>query len=395
MKKKRLIVLSDISYPDTNAGASRIYERLKYWKDSYDVHLVTQHAANGKKIQKEVEDLGFKVTRFPRSPFKGKGLFSRAISYLWFSDFSFFYLLFSAKKGDVLFTTSPQFLNLVVAYIISGFKRTKLVFEISDLWPDILLELDVLSSKSIVYKVWSKLEKFLYKKADAIIALTPGVKSRIVSKGVLENKVTSIINGFDEKLWKEKAEKQNSKFIVGYYGTLGRVIDISLFLDTAKSFHDKFPEEKVEFHLAGQGIKEVEILDFIKTNQAVSLKFLGELPKEQMQGVWEETGVCFIPLVDLPVMESCIPAKLLECIGVGVPLLLSGPNQSDGAKLIEDYGFGKTIKPSEKDQIVDVLKNWCQKPDEYQRALKSMRENRKAFTREKQASSVLDAVNSL
>ncbi len=394
MKFKRITVLSDVSYPDTNAGASRIYERLKYWAPHFEgVNLVTQKPSNQAPDLRKLPS-NVKVKRLPRSPISGNFLPLRAISYLWFSQISFWSLLFSVKKHEVLFVTSPQFLNLIVAYMVSKLKGASLVFEISDLWPDTLVDLGLIRPAGILYKVWQKIEVFLYERADLIVALTPGIADKIKKKTSKKLKVSVAINGFETSFWKFQEEPVKDPFVIGYYGTLGRVINVEMFLDVAAAYSRAYPDQSVAFHLAGQGVKDRVINKFIEENPNVNLKFFGELPKEKMQEKWAETSICLIPLQDMELMEVCIPAKLLECIGVGVPVILSS-RESDASRIIKSYGFGALVSPSDVTSCAELIHQWKSTPEKVEKIKAKMKMCRDEFSREKQASKILDFMSNI
>jgi len=153
---KRLIFVSHTLFPDTNAAASRIYERLKYIPDDkYEVIVITQSSSNN-NFRKDIER-PFKIIRLPSIFKNSRFLLLKAVSFSIFFFLSFFVSLFYAKKKSILFASSPQFLVLISAYLVSRFRRVFLVFEIADLWPDTIADLGYLNKQNQFYKFWKKL----------------------------------------------------------------------------------------------------------------------------------------------------------------------------------------------------------------------------------------------
>ena len=83
---------------------------------------------------------------------------------------SFFCGIFT-KKHDIIVATSPQFFTLISGYFISLFRKTPLVLEIRDLWPESIVSVGAMSEKSIAIKILKKISLFLYKKSIDYVSL--------------------------------------------------------------------------------------------------------------------------------------------------------------------------------------------------------------------------------
>lgn len=81
---------------------------------------------------------------------------------------------------DLVFATSTPLTVAIPGIIASTVKRTPFVFEVRDLWPRVPIELGYLKNPVII-KVAKMLEKITYRKAQSIVALSPGMRD-----GVLE-----------------------------------------------------------------------------------------------------------------------------------------------------------------------------------------------------------------
>src|SRR5699024_118302 len=76
-------------------------------------------------------------------------------NYFGFMFKSIFYSLFRLKheKYDYVIVTSPPLFVALGGLVISFFKRTKLIVDIRDVWPDSAVSAGMLRSNGLLYKV--------------------------------------------------------------------------------------------------------------------------------------------------------------------------------------------------------------------------------------------------
>src|SRR5699024_7553671 len=110
-------------------------------------------------------------------------------NYFGFMFKSIFYSLFRLKheKYDYVIVTSPPLFVALGGLVISFFKRTKLIVDIRDVWPDSAVSAGMLRSNDLVYKVTKRIEKFINKRADSINCVSKPIKVYINKLSKHEN----------------------------------------------------------------------------------------------------------------------------------------------------------------------------------------------------------------
>ena len=77
----------------------------------------------------------------------------------------------------------------------------------------------------LISNFFERIELFLYKDCNLIIALTNSYKENLLNRGINSKKIKVITNGVDLNLFdfnlKNKITKKNKKFTLGYIGTHG------------------------------------------------------------------------------------------------------------------------------------------------------------------------------
>lgn len=176
-------------------------------KNGFDVEVVTgfPNYPSGivyegykiKPIQREFID-GVHVTRVALYPNHDSSALKRVFNYMSFAFTSLIYCLFFAKKMDVIYAYHPPLTIGIVAVITRFFKKIPVVYDIQDMWPDTLRTTGMIKNEKMLTVV-DKIAKWVYKKVDRIVVLSPGFKKLLIERGVPESKIDIILNWCDEE----------------------------------------------------------------------------------------------------------------------------------------------------------------------------------------------------
>ena len=175
-----ILFLTDNFPPEVNAPASRTFEHCREWKNAGHQITVITCAPNfpkgkvfdgyrNKLWQSEVIE-GMRVIRVWSYITANEGFVKRILDY---QSFMLSAVLASpfVRGVDLVVGTSPQFFTACAAYAVSRMKRVPWVFELRDLWPESIRAVGAMKeSKALDWL--EKVELFLYRKANAVVAAT-------------------------------------------------------------------------------------------------------------------------------------------------------------------------------------------------------------------------------
>ena len=140
----RILFLTENFPPETNAAATRVYERACYWASwGHEVTILTcaPNFPHGKLFDgyknhwRKVEEMGdLRIVRVKTYVAANEGTFRRTTDFVSFMISAFFAGLFE-KRPDVVVSTSPQFFAAVGGWALGVIRRSPFVFELGDLWP--------------------------------------------------------------------------------------------------------------------------------------------------------------------------------------------------------------------------------------------------------------------
>ncbi|QWF33151.1 MULTISPECIES: glycosyltransferase family 4 protein [unclassified Pseudoalteromonas] len=363
-----ILFLTDNFPPEGNAPATRTYEHAREWvKLGHKVTVITgaPNFPEGKVFD------GYKNNWYSKSNLDGievrrvktyitanEGFIKRILDFISFMFMSFIAGLF-VKKPDIIVGTSPQFFTAVSAWAISAVRFKPFVFELRDIWPASITAVGAMKD-SFAIRMLERLELFLYKRADSIISVTNAFKEELVERGVDSNKIEVVLNGVDLTNYKPAKEKDNElslkynlkgKFVAGYVGTHGMAHGLETIVNVAEQLKEN---DNIRFIFAGGGATRKKVEELVAKKKLSNVVLIDRQSKEMMPRIWSLCDVSLVPLVNNDLFRTVIPSKIFECMGMGIPTIMSVP-EGEATEIIKRTGSGLVVDSENDTQIKNAL----------------------------------------
>lgn len=403
----KILLFTDNFPPETNAIASRMFERACYWvRWGHQVTVITSvpNFPQGKVypgyrnrwFQRE-EMEGIHVLRVKTFMTANEGFALRILDFLSYMFTAFIAALFQ-EKPDVIASTSPQFFAAVAGWAASMFHRVPSLFEIGDLWPKQIIDVGAMKP-GLILRLFEKFELFLYARSDAIVALTPAFREDLIRRGVPTGKISVVVNGVDLPRYRPMPKNReladqlglDGHFVVGYIGTHGMSHGLDNVLDAAELLRD---HPGVHFLLVGNGAERRHLIAEAASRRLPNVCFVPGQPKAIVPDYWSLCDVALIHLKDAPVFATVIPSKMFEAMAVGLPLLLVAPS-GPASDIVQQEGVGVWVPPSDPASFAAAVLHL--KDDAALRAKLASNSLASAprYTRERQARDMLSVLTSV
>jgi colanic acid biosynthesis glycosyl transferase WcaI len=337
-KPLRVLFLTENYPPETNAAANRVHERAKFWADwGHEVTVITcapnfpkgriHDGYKNRWYHSEMMD-GIKVVRVKTFINPNEGIILRMLDFLSFMVTGFFASLVQ-RRPDVVVATSPQFFTAVAGWMVGLCRRRPFVLELGDIWPASIVAVGAMR-ESFLIRMLERLELFLYRRSDTIVALTPSFKKNLVNRGIDGNKISVVINGVDISRFQRSARDDalaaawgiSDRFVVGYIGTHGMAHGLSNVLDAAAHLEDN---ERVKFLFVGDGAERDDLISQAASRNLDNVLFISSQPREKVPNIWSVCDIALVHLRDSEVFSEVIPSKIFEAMAMGLPILLVTP----------------------------------------------------------------------
>lgn len=363
---KRIIILTQYYPPETGAPQNRLHSLAKYIKSSgYEVTIVTAlpnypkneifPAYKGKySVHEFIDEVSVYRTWIFVSA--SRSVVARLLNYFSFVITSFFKLLQLSKAEWIICESPPLFLG-ITAVFVSKLKGSKLIFNVSDLWPESAEKLNIVSSRFLINLSYG-LESWIYKRSFLISGQTQGIVRNITER-FPNKKVVWFPNGVDFDFfegehevidWRSKLELPSENLIILYAGIIGYAQGLEVIVKAAEKLKS-FP---VSFIIVGDGPEKDKLVKMASDEKLVNVYFLPNLEKAKMPSLIKSCDAYVVPLRKLDLFKGAIPSKLFEPLAMGKPILLGVEGEAKEL-FIEQGNAGLFFEPENADELSDKI----------------------------------------
>ena len=193
----RILLLNQFYKPDVAATGqllADVAEKLAECGHQVDVICSRRRYDGAAWSAPAVETVnGVRVHRVRTTGFGRHRLAGRALDYLSFYVSAAWRALLLPRPDVCVALTTPPFIA-VVAWGLSKLRRTRSVLWVMDVYPEIAAAYGVLQKKSLLYRLFARLNRVLYRNAAAVISLGEVMTERLKTMGGPADKVHTIHN---------------------------------------------------------------------------------------------------------------------------------------------------------------------------------------------------------
>lgn len=319
---------------------------------------VIDHRYRGRLIQRD-EYKGIRVIRtyLYTSPHKRR-FRGRFLSYVSFNLLSTLAGLF-AGSHDVILVPSPPLTVGLSAYIISRVKRIAYVYNVQDIYPDVMVKLGILKKPWIIaLSRW--LERFVYAHARHITVLSEGFRANLLRKGVPPEKITVIPNFVDvdfiRPLRRDNSFRHrfglDGRFVVLYAGNIGHSQGLEHVLQCARLLEH---EPRIAFAIVGNGSTKPRLEQQAREMGLSNLQFIRFQPAEDVPFIYAAADVSLVPLKRTVALDS-VPSKVYTIMASGRPVIAAVDPGSDVWTLVEQAQGGLCVEPEDPQALAQAIR---------------------------------------
>ncbi len=296
---------------------------------------------------------GIPVLRLPLMVDHSRSSLRRILSYGSFMASSCAMGTLGIRPADVMYVSHPPLSMGVSAWVMGLMRRIPFVYAVNDLWPEAILATGMVRSRKIIAGLrW--LERFVYKRASAIITVSPGYRDNLVGKGVPPEKVTVITNWANEEIYQPVEPDPTlagelgmaGRFNVVFGGNMGLAQNLQTVVETADLLRS---QENIQFLFAGDGVGRDGLEGMVRERKLENVGFLGQQPATRMPHIYALSDVLLAHYKRDPLFEISIPAKIFSYMACQRPVLMA--SAGNAADLVEAAGAG-TSCPAEDPQAM-------------------------------------------
>jgi glycosyltransferase involved in cell wall biosynthesis len=219
------------------------------------------------------------------------------------------------------------------------------LLEVRDLWPDALVAKGAIAAWQAL--PLEALACSLYRTADRIVSITPGIKLELLKKGLAAESIDVFPNGFDPELFRVEPgarERERERmgwdgaFVGLFAGTHTEVTAVETIVRAAACLRGR---AGIRFDLVGYGQTKPQAMALARDLGLPNIHFHDPVPKARIPALVAAADACLMTLFESPLIHIYFENKLMDYLGAGKPVLAAMGGQQ--AELLSRSGAGRVV----------------------------------------------------
>jgi len=255
-------------------------------------------------------------------------------------------------KPDIIYASSVHPLTLVAGIQIARHFGVKCICEVRDLWPEgIVAQSARLTKNNPLIRMLYRGERWIYEKADAMIFTMEGGYDYIREQGwdrtIPQETVFHINNGVDLTVFDENRVnfpfedvdlQQKDVFCVVYAGSIRRVNNLGLVVETAKQLTDT----KIRFLIWGDGDERQMLEQRVRDEGIPNVVFKGRVEKKYIPSIVSQADLNLVHWEHFDLLRfGASYNKLFEYLAAGKPIFCT---VQPGYSIVEGNNCGSDTR---------------------------------------------------
>lgn len=375
----RLVVLCPHFEPDmapTGVVMSRIVHELA--KLGHELHVVTslpwyrEHAIEdtwGGRLWRVEQTAWGSITRV--HPFPGKtkqNLLRRAIGFGLFSLIVGICALRAGRnKGrstriDGVLAMSPPLTLGLTGRFVATLRRTMLVFNIQDVFPDAAVRTGAITNKRIIAAA-KLLERVSYNKSDAVVVLSSDLLANVFDKvapshraalHVIPNFVDIAAIAPQDRMTPYRRELGlDDELVVMYAGNVGFSQSLDMVIAAATELW------QCHFVINGDGAALKTLRE--SARNLSNMHFVEYQPIERLSEVLASADIHVVPL-RAGLASVSVPSKIYSILAAGRPIVAAVDADTEVPRMLEASGAGIAVVPDDPLLFIGAIRTLMERP---------------------------------
>jgi len=372
---KVLILHQFFNTPRTGGALRSYYLANALTQKGIDVVVITTHnETNIKKITFE----GIEIHYLPVDYNNRYGFFKRVYSF-WLFVWHIVKYAGKFREADVVYAISTPLTTGLAALWIKLRYKIPYYFEVGDLWPEAPVQMGFIKNPLLKFMLY-KLEKLIYRKAVAVVALSQPIQDAIEKKAPGKT-VYQVPNMADIDFYKPEPKRNElvqrfgvqNKFVISYVGTLGLANGLEYMVHCAERAQAK--NLNIHFLICGDGKVYDDLQRMMDEQKLTNISLTGFLNREAVRDVLNVTDAVMVSYKHLPVLETGSPNKYFDGLAVGKLIVINFGGWIKDE--LSQHTCGIAVDPKNPDDFIRQIKPFLADPAhlrEYQQNARKLAE---------------------
>lgn len=351
----KIVYLHQYFNTGESSGGSRSFEFAKRLVEAgHEVHMVTSdRTPSGRSHRWSTEEVEGIRVHWLKVPYSNAMSFGRRL--IAFVQFALGSAVRARQlRADLVFATSTPLTIAIPGWFATVFRKSPMVFEVRDLWPDMPIAVGALKNP-VAIKMARALEQFAYSRSEAVVALSPGMRAGVIAAGYPAEKIVLLPNACDldqfdvsstaVQAWRHSHTWLGERPMVLYCGTFGLLNRVEYMADLAAEVLPLNPEVRFVTVGSGAGMETVRKRAEERGVLDVNFFILPPIPKSKIPVVFAASTISTSLFAPIKEMEANSANKFFDSLAAGRPVAINYGGWQE--ELLTSSGAGIRLDPSD------------------------------------------------
>ena len=276
------------------------------------------------------------------------------------------------SRPDLVIGSSPQLPAAWLAMRIARLRGAQFIFEVRDLWPQVLIDLGGKSQSSKIVQFLQKLESSLYRLSDHVIVLAKGSTEYVRQRGA--RMISHLPNGPDLNSTtpnlapyhaKIKFSVDANRFCLMYTGAHGEANALDGLIAAGRILEGQFPN-RFQILLVGDGPEKKTLQSL--AHEVHCVEFRNPVAKQDIPDLLAAADGLILTLRDVPLFKYGVsPNKLYDYYAAMRPVIVSVGGAVN--EEVELHRLGMTAHPESPRQLANAIIQLSELPSSEREAM--------------------------
>ena len=270
----------------------------------------------------------------------------------------------SGPRPDIVSGVTVHPLAALAGWGVARWHRSRYFIEVTDLWPQSLIDLGAFSQRSLPARLLRALERFLYQRAERIVMLWRHTDDYVRSLGIPTAKILWLTHGVEVARYADLRRYEgapDAPFRIMYLGAFVASMAIDVILDAAEILLRRGRSD-IEFRLIGAGTYRADIIAQADRMHLTNVVFPGAVQKPEIGRVMNDADAFIFGVRDAPLYRYGMSLnKLTDYLVGGRPIIYYGRSTYNP---VEEAAAGFSVPPDDPVAVAAAIEQLVALPPE-------------------------------
>ena len=321
------------------------------------LHAARHHGPHRAAVERETRN-GVTVLRANGTRFRPGRFAGRAANYLTYFTSAAIAAFDIGQPDIVVSMTDPPIVGLAARWAARR-TRARFVFLCEDIFPEVAALLEDFHNE-VVNRTLDRINRYLLRDADAIVALGDRMRRRLVEEKGADPARVSIIHNWADCDAIVPGPKDNAfarehglhdRFVLMHSGNVGMSQNLDVLVAAAARLTSK---ERLVIAVVGDGARREALARDVATRGLANVRFLPYTAKDRLHESFAAADAFLVALK--PGIEGYIvPSKVYGILAAGRPYIAALDPSAEPAAIVREYGCGLLAAPGDPDALAAAV----------------------------------------